>query len=73
MQKESKQRRLIEDSMQELMNWIREHGQNMADPVKGGLEAAKSAFKGASDTGRRFGRHFRPFLEKKKHSFLNFL
>jgi len=73
MQKESKQRRLIEDSIQELMNSIREHSQDIADPVKASLEAAKSAFEGASDTGRQFGRHFRPFLEKKKHSFLNFL
>jgi len=39
MQKESKQRRLIEDSIPELMNWIREHSQDIADPVKASLEA----------------------------------
>src|SRR5262245_56105351 len=73
MQKESKQRRSIEDSVQELANWIREHSQKIADPVKAGFEVTKSAFEGASDSGVRFGRRFRPFFAKKKHSFLNLL
>ena len=73
MRKESRQQRLIEDSVQELANWIREHSQKIADPVKAGLEVTKSAFEEASDSGARFGRRFGPFFEKKKHSFLNFL
>ena len=71
IRKESTRKRLIEDVLQELTNWIREHSQEIADPIKGGLEATKSALERASDSGARLGRRLRPLYKEKKRSFLN--
>ena len=65
---ESRRQRLMEDWMQEVANWIREHGRKIAAPIKGGLEATKSAVEEASHSGAR---HVYPFFNKQKRSFLN--
>jgi|SRR5271166_4853209 len=70
-QEEAKRQRLMEDWMQEVMNWIRKNGRKIANPIKGGLEATKSAMEEASHSTARVGRQARPFLEKQKRSFLN--
>jgi hypothetical protein len=68
---ESTRRRLIEDWMQELTNWIREHGRNIAAPVKGGLEAARTAVEEVSRSGAQARGRLQPFFEKQKRPFLN--
>ena len=68
MEEESRRQRLMEDWMQEVANWIGEHGRKIAAPIKGGLEATKSAVEEASHSGAR---HVYPFFKKQKRSFLN--
>lgn len=68
MEEESRRQRLMEDWMQEIANWIGEHGRKIAAPIKGGLEATKSAVEEASHSGAR---HVYPFFKKQKRSFLN--
>jgi hypothetical protein len=63
--------RLVEDWMQEVTNWIRQHGRKIAAPIKGGLEATKSAVEEASHSGAGIGRRAHPFFKKQKRSFLN--
>ncbi len=71
MQEESKRQRLMEDWMRELMKWIRQNGRKIADPIKGGLEATKSAVEEVSHSSARAGRQVQPFFEQQKRSFLN--
>jgi hypothetical protein len=71
MEERSRRQRLMEDWMQEVANWIREHGRKIAAPIKGGLEATKSAVEEASHSGARVGRHVYPFFKKQRRSFLN--
>jgi hypothetical protein len=61
----------VEDWMQEVTNWIRQHGRKIAVPIKGGLEATKSAVEEASHSGVRIGRRAHPFFKKQKRPFLN--
>ena len=68
MEEQSRRQRLMEDWMQEVANWIREHGRKIAAPIKGGLEATKSAVEEASHSGAR---HVYPFFKKQKRSFLH--
>jgi hypothetical protein len=70
-QAQSKRQRLIEDWMEEVTNWIREHGRNIAAPVKGGLEAARTAVEEVSHCGANARGDLRPFFKKQKRSFLN--
>jgi len=58
----------MEDWMQEVANWIREHGRKIAAPIKGGLEATKSAVEEVSHSDAW---HVYPFFKKQKRSFLN--
>jgi len=71
MEEESRRHRLIEDRMQEMTNWIREHGRKIAAPIKGGLEATKSAVEEVSHSGARARGNMQPFFEKQRRSFLN--
>jgi hypothetical protein len=71
MEEESKRQRFVEDWMQEVTNWIRQNGRKMASPIKGGLEATKSAVQEASNSTAQAGRQLGPFWEKQKRSFLN--
>jgi len=71
VQEESKRQRIMEDWMQEVMKWIRQNGRKFADPIKGGLEATKSAVEEVSNSSARLGRRVHPFVEKQKRSFLN--
>jgi hypothetical protein len=71
MEEESRRQRLVEDWMQEATNWIRQHGRKIAAPIKGGLEATKSAVEEASHSGARIGGRAHPFFKKQKRSFLN--
>jgi hypothetical protein len=68
---ESKRRRLIEDWMQDVTNWIREQGRSIAAPVKGGLEAARTAVEEVSRSGAQARGRLQPFFEKRKRPFLN--
>ncbi|MBV9128886.1 MAG: hypothetical protein JO298_00690 [Verrucomicrobia bacterium] len=70
-EEESRRQRLIEDWMREVTDWIRQHGHKLGNPLKGGLEAAKSAVEEVSKTTARVGRQWQPALEKQKRSFLN--
>ncbi len=70
MEEESKRQRLMEDWMREVTKWIGQHGQKIAGPIKGGLEATKSAVEEASNSGIRLGQNWQPFFEKQKRSFL---
>ena len=71
MGEESRRQRLLEDGIQEVMNWIRLNGRKMAGPIRDGLEATKSAVEEVSDAGARVGRQLPPFFKKQKRSFLN--
>jgi hypothetical protein len=62
---------LIEGWMQEITNWIREHGRMIAAPIKGGLEATKSAVEEVSRSAAHARVNLQPFFEKQKRSFLN--
>jgi hypothetical protein len=70
-QEESKQQRLVEDWMQEVMNWIRQNGQNIANPIKGGLEATRAAIGEVSQSSARVSRQVPSFLQKQKRTLLN--
>jgi hypothetical protein len=71
IEEQSRRQRLMEDWMQEVTNWIRQHGRKIAAPIREGLEATKSAVAEASHSSTRAGRQLRPFLKKQKRSFLN--
>jgi hypothetical protein len=71
MEEASRRQRLMEDWMREVTNWIGQHGRKIAAPIKGGLEATKSAVEEVSNSSARVGRRLHPFFEKLKHSFLN--
>jgi hypothetical protein len=71
MEEESKRQRFVEDWMREVTKWIGRHGRNIGDPIRGSLEATKSAVEEFSNSSARVGRHLHPFLEKQKHAFLN--
>ena len=71
MEEESRRDRLMEDWVREVTNWIRQNGRKMAGPIRGGLEATKSAVEEASSSSAQMGRQLGPFLEKQKRSFLN--
>jgi hypothetical protein len=71
MEEESRRRRVLEDGIREVRNWVREHGRNIATPIKGSLDATKSAVEEVSSAGARVGRHLHPFFEKLNRSFLN--
>ena len=64
MEEQSRRQRLMEDWMQEVTNWIRQHGRKIAAPIREGLEEA-------SHSGARVGRQLQPFLKEQKRSFLN--
>lgn len=68
----NRRQRVIEHGVQEIANWIRQQGRNIAAPIKEGLDAAKSAVEQASRSGLRARGLFQPFFEKQKRSFLNF-
>jgi hypothetical protein len=70
-EQESRRQRLMEDSMREVTNWIRQHGRRLATPIKEGLEATRSAVEEVAHSGAGVGRHLQPLLEKQKRSFLN--
>ena len=72
MEEESRRQRLIEGWMQEMTNWIREHGRMIAAPIKGGLEATRSAVEEVSRSGARARGNLHPFFQKQKRTFLNF-
>jgi hypothetical protein len=69
-EEESRRERFVEDWMQEVTNWIREHGGKMAAPIRGGLAATKSAVEDISNSSAQAGRQLHPFFEKQKRSFL---
>jgi hypothetical protein len=71
MEEENRRHRVIEDGLQELVNWFRQRGNAIAVPIKEGLEATKSAVEDVSQSGARIGRHFPPLFGKQKRSFLN--
>jgi hypothetical protein len=71
LEEESRRERFVEDWMQEVTNWIREHGGKMAAPIRGGLAATKSAVEDISNSSAKAGRQLHPFFEKQKRSFLN--
>ena len=71
MEEESRRQRLVEGWMQEMTNWIREHGRMIAAPIKGGLEATRSAVEEVSRSGARAREHLHPYFHKQKRTFLN--
>jgi hypothetical protein len=71
MEEGSRRQRLMEDWMGEVTNWIRQHGRKIAAPIKGGLEATKSAVEEASHSGTGVGRYVHPFFKKQRRTFLN--
>ena len=71
IQEDSKRQRLAEVWMREVMNWIRQNGQNIANPIKGGLEATRAAIGEASQSSARVSRQLPQFLRKQKRSLLN--
>lgn len=71
MEEESKRQRFVVERIREVANWIERHGRNIADPIKGSLEATKSAVEEFSNSSARVGRRVHPFLEKQKHAFSN--
>jgi hypothetical protein len=71
MEEQSRRQRLMEDWMQEVTNWIGQHGRKIAVPIREGLEATKSAVEEVSHSGARVGRQLQPFLKKQRRSFLN--
>ena len=72
MEEESRRQQLVEGWMQEMTNWIREHGRMIAAPIKGGLEATRSAVEEVSRSGARAREHLHPYFQKQKRTFLNF-
>jgi hypothetical protein len=71
VEQESRRQRLIEDLVWQATNWIGEHGRKVVAPVRGGLEATKSAIEEVSRSGERVRGQIQPFFEKQKRSFLN--
>ena len=71
IQEESRRQRLLEDWMQEVTNWIGRHGRKIAAPIRGSLEATKSAVEEVANSGARAGRQVHPFFEDLKRSFLH--
>jgi hypothetical protein len=67
----SKRRRLVEDAIREVADWMGDHGRSLAAPLKEGLDATKSAVGDVAHSSARVGRQWQPFLEKQKRSFLN--
>jgi hypothetical protein len=67
----TRRKRLVEDSMREVANWIKQQSRSIAAPIKGGLEATKSAVEEVSNSSARVGRQLHPIFEKQKRSFLN--
>ena len=72
MEEESRRQRLIEGWMQEMTNWIREHGRMIAAPIKGGPEATRSAVEEVSRSGARARGNLHPFFQKQKRTFIKF-
>jgi hypothetical protein len=71
MEDKSKRRRLMEDKLREVADWIGQHGRSIATPLKEGLDATKTAVEDAAHSSARLGREWQPFVEKQKRSFLN--
>lgn len=70
-EEESRRERFVEDRMQEVTNWIRQHGGKMAAPIKDSLAATKSAVEDFSNSSAKAARQLQPFFEKQKRSFFN--
>jgi hypothetical protein len=70
-QAESRRQRLMEDWMDEVTNWIREHSRDIAAPVKGRLEAARTAVEEVTRRGAQARGRLQAALKKEKRSFLN--
>ena len=71
VEQESRRQRLIEDWMRQVTNWIGDHGRKAVAPVRGGLEATRSALEEVSRSGERARGQIQPFFEKQKRAFLN--
>ena len=71
VERESRRQRLVEDWMRQVTNWIEDHGRKVVAPVRGGLEATRSALEEVSRSGERARGRVQPFFEKQKRSFLN--
>lgn len=71
VEQESRRQRLIEDLVWQAANWIGEHGRKVVAPVRGGLEATKSAIEEVSRSSERVWGRMQPFFEKRKRFFLN--
>jgi hypothetical protein len=72
MEEESRRQRLVEGWMEEMTNWMRERGRMIAAPIKGGVEATRSAVEEVSRSGARARAHLHSYFQKQKRTFLNF-
>jgi hypothetical protein len=67
----SKRQRLLEQLIPELAKWMKQHGRRLAEPIRGGIEATKSAVEDVSRSGVNLQRYLRPIVEKQKRRFSN--
>ena len=67
----SKRQRLFEQLIPYFTKWGKQHGRRLADPIKEGIEATKSAVEDVSRSGVNLQRYIWPIVEKQKRRFSN--
>ena len=67
----SKRQRFFEQLIPELTKWMKQHGRRLAEPIKEGIEATRSAAEDVSRSGADLQRRLRPIIDKQKRRFVN--
>lgn len=65
----ARRQRQIEDWTRELTRWVRQHGGKIANPLKEGYEATRSAAEDVSLSGARLAQQLNPFTREQKRKF----
>jgi hypothetical protein len=67
----SKRQRFLEQFIPELAKWVKQRGRRLAEPIREGIEATKSAVEDVSQSGLNLQRYIRPIVKKQKRRFSN--
>jgi hypothetical protein len=65
----SKRQHLLEQLIPEFTKWMKQRGRLLAEPIKEGIEATKSAVEDVSRSGANLQRYIRPIVDKQKRRF----
>jgi hypothetical protein len=67
----SKRQRVLEQLIPELTKWMKQHGRRLAEPIREGIKATKSAAEDVSRSGMKLQRYLRPTIDKQKRRITN--